>query len=121
MDQEEVAPIFDEIRILIRISIRSRGQEVRAFDVAAKITIDLSTLTRNDWCYPMKNGKVISPFGGSRKNHAGIDIKTFAGDTIYAAFSGLNCDGSSIRQLNTFCNYVHLKIKNLLFCLTSNI
>ena len=58
------------------------------FDDAPKITIDLSTLTRNDWCYPMKNGKVISPFGGSRKNHAGIDIKTFAGDTIYAAFSG---------------------------------
>ena len=30
--------------------------------------------------------------------------------SLFCNFSGLNCDGSSIRQLNTFCNYVHLKI-----------
>ena len=34
--------------------------------------------------------------------------------SLFCNFSGLNCDGSSIRQLNTFCNYVHLKIKKLI-------
>ena len=58
------------------------------FDEESQITIDLSTLGRKDWCYPMHNGRVISPYGGRRRGHAGIDIKTHAGDTIYAAFSG---------------------------------
>ncbi len=58
------------------------------FDEESQITIDLSTLGRNDWCYPMRNGRVISPYGGRRRGHSGIDIKTHAGDTIYAAFAG---------------------------------
>ena len=57
------------------------------FDETDKITIDMSKLSRNDWCYPLHNGRVISPYGGKR-HHAGIDIKTHAGDTIYAAFAG---------------------------------
>lgn len=53
-----------------------------------KFVIDFSACTSRDWCYPLRNGKVISPFGGARRNHKGVDIKTFAGDTIYAAFDG---------------------------------
>lgn len=52
-----------------------------------KITIDFSKIGRNDWCYPMNNGRIISPYGGKR-HHSGTDIKTFPGDTIYAAFDG---------------------------------
>ena len=59
------------------------------FDGVSKITIDFSTFSDSSWCYPMRNGRVISPYGGARKRHAGMDIKTKAGDTIYAAFSGL--------------------------------
>lgn len=57
------------------------------FDDNDRITIDLSKLTRKDWCYPMHGGKVISPYGGKRR-HSGMDIKTHALDTVYAAFSG---------------------------------
>ena len=54
-----------------------------------KIVMDFSKLTTNEWCYPLKNGKLISPFGGARRNHTGADIKTHAGDTIFAAFDGI--------------------------------
>jgi hypothetical protein len=53
-----------------------------------KIVIDFTKLTPKEWCYPMRNGKVISPFGGARRHHTGADIKTHAGDTIFAAFDG---------------------------------
>lgn len=66
------------------VAVPTRG----LFDETDKIIVDFSKINRKDWCYPMKNGRVISPFGGKRKNHAGTDIKTFAGDTIYAAFDG---------------------------------
>ena len=35
----------------------------------------------------MKGGRVISSYGGKRR-HAGTDIKTKAGDPVYAAFEG---------------------------------
>lgn len=57
------------------------------FDDKDQIVIDFSKLSREDWCYPMKNGRVISPYGGKRR-HSGADIKTHAGDTIYACFDG---------------------------------
>lgn len=57
------------------------------FDGTNVITIDLSKLKRDEWCYPLHEGKLISPFGGAR-HHGGIDLKTFYGDTVYAAFSG---------------------------------
>ncbi len=40
------------------------------------------------WCYPLPNARVISPYGGERR-HQGVDLKTFAGDTIVAAFDGI--------------------------------
>ena len=57
------------------------------FDNANIFEIDFSKIQRGDWCFPRKNGRVISHFGGKR-NHKGTDIKTHAGDTIYAAFEG---------------------------------
>ncbi len=50
-------------------------------------TFDLSKLASSEWCYPLHDGKVISPFG-NRRRHMGVDIKSFAGDTIHAAFAG---------------------------------
>lgn len=40
------------------------------------------------WCYPLPGAKVISPFGGARKHHSGVDIKTKPNDEIHAAFDG---------------------------------
>ena len=35
---------------------------------------------------------------------------------LFCNLSGLNCDGSSIRQLNCLGNYVHLKIEKITYC-----
>ncbi len=45
--------------------------------------------SRQWWCYPLANAKVISPYGrrGGR-NHSGVDLKTVKGDDIHAAFDG---------------------------------
>ena len=68
------------------VSIPTKG----LFDGKGQVSIDLSKIHRGDWAYPMKNGKVISQFGRrGRRSHSGADIKTHAGDTIYAAFDGV--------------------------------
>lgn len=49
-------------------------------------------LTKMDstFCYPIKNGKLISNFGYRGSGyHTGIDIKAQAGEDVYAAFSGV--------------------------------
>ncbi len=45
--------------------------------------------SRQWWCYPLANAKVISPFGkrGGR-NHSGVDLKTVKNDEIHAVFDG---------------------------------
>lgn len=50
---------------------------------------DSTTLAEGQWwCYPLPGAKVISPFGGARKRHTGVDIKTKPNDEIRAAFDG---------------------------------
>lgn len=52
------------------------------------IRLDSSELA---YCFPLKGAKLISNYGSSsgRSAHTGCDLKTFAGDTIRAAFDGL--------------------------------
>lgn len=47
------------------------------------------SLSKQWWCYPLPDAKVISPFGqrGGRR-HTGTDLKTRANDDILAAFDG---------------------------------
>lgn len=52
-----------------------------------QFTINFVNYTEEEWSYPLPGAKFLSPFGGAR-HHAGTDIKTHAGDTIRAAFSG---------------------------------
>ena len=43
----------------------------------------------NDYCMPLPGAKVISQYmAANRRNHTGIDLKTFPSDTIRAAFAG---------------------------------
>ena len=42
--------------------------------------IDLSSLQTDEYAFPLPNAKVISPYGGRRRNHTGVDIKTFANE-----------------------------------------
>lgn len=51
--------------------------------------IDLSSMQMEEYAFPLPNAKVISPYGGKRRNHTGVDIKTCANDTIVAAFDGI--------------------------------
>lgn len=51
--------------------------------------IDLSFLLDKDYEFPLPGANVISPYGGRRRSHSGVDIKTCANDTIYAAFDGV--------------------------------
>ena len=52
-----------------------------------QFSINFANYTAEEWCYPLPGAKFLSPYGGAR-NHGGTDIKTFAGDTTRAAFSG---------------------------------
>lgn len=51
--------------------------------------IDLSLIPDGDYAFPLPKGNVISPYGGKRRGHTGVDIKTCANDTIVAAFDGI--------------------------------
>lgn len=51
------------------------------------IVLDLKSLSRN-YSFPLPGAKVISGYG-TRGGHSGDDIKTFARDTIRAAFDGV--------------------------------
>lgn len=51
--------------------------------------VDLSLLSKEDYAFPLPGAKVISPYGGRRKYHSGVDLKTRANDTIVAAFEGI--------------------------------
>ena len=57
------------------------------FERSRQFSINFADYAQEDWCYPLPGGKVISPFGGSRR-HGGTDIKTRPNDTIRAAFPG---------------------------------
>lgn len=57
------------------------------FEHAASFTVDLARV--GDWSYPLPGAKVISPYGGKRKNHTGTDLKTRPKDKIRAVFDGV--------------------------------
>ncbi|MFV0289842.1 MAG: M23 family metallopeptidase [Mangrovibacterium sp.] len=65
-----------------------------------KVKISLDSLARNPHSFPLPNARVISPFGTERgRNHAGIDLKTFANDTIRVAFDGV------VRMAKSYSGY----------------
>lgn len=51
--------------------------------------IDLALIQTEEYAFPLPGAKVISPYKGRRKNHAGVDLKTCANDTIVSAFDGI--------------------------------
>lgn len=62
------------------------------------LLLHLDTLTENEYAFPLPGAKVISPYG-TRRGHSGADLKTCAGDTIRAAFSGV------VRMSNPYAAY----------------
>ena len=57
------------------------------FAGGSSFTLYLSHIDR--WHYPLPGAKVISPYGERGRHHTGVDLKTFARDTIRAAFDGI--------------------------------
>lgn len=57
------------------------------FDASSSFIVDLSRVKR--WSYPLPGARVISAYGGSRKNHTGTDLKTVPKDKIRAVFDGV--------------------------------
>jgi murein DD-endopeptidase MepM/ murein hydrolase activator NlpD len=53
------------------------------------LIVDLGSISEEEFSFPLPNAKVISPYAGNRKHHSGVDLKTFARDTIVAAFDGV--------------------------------
>jgi hypothetical protein len=51
--------------------------------------IDLTRIQKENYSFPLPGAKMISSYAGRRKNHSGTDLKTFANDTIRAAFDGI--------------------------------
>ncbi|MDR2498177.1 MAG: M23 family metallopeptidase [Tannerellaceae bacterium] len=76
-----------------------RAADPRLFADSARIYIDLLMLQAEPYSYPLPGAKLLSPFGGRRKNHAGVDLKTFAGDTIRASFEGI------VRMARSYSSY----------------
>ena len=52
------------------------------------IYLHLDSLKDHEYAFPLPGGKVISAYG-TRGGHSGTDIKTYAKDTIRAAFDGV--------------------------------
>ncbi len=55
---------------------------------AFKALLDRANRILDYWCYPLRNARVISNYGGAR-NHQGVALKPFPNDTIVAAFDGV--------------------------------
>lgn len=53
------------------------------------LIIDLGATQKNDSAFPLPGAKVISSYAGRRKFHSGVDLKTYANDTIVSAFDGI--------------------------------
>lgn len=53
------------------------------------IYLDYENYTDNDYSFPLPNGKVISRYGRGNGAHSGIDIKSWANDTIFNCFDGV--------------------------------
>ncbi|MDR0429225.1 MAG: M23 family metallopeptidase [Tannerellaceae bacterium] len=63
------------------------------------MVIDLSRFPGSNYCFPLPGAKVISPYAGRRIRHSGTDLKTFANDTIRAAFDGI------VRMAKAYASY----------------
>lgn len=74
-------------------------QDPKLFSDTNSEIIDLSMIDEGEYAFPLPNGKVISPYGGRRRNHTGTDIKTCANDTIVSAFDGI------VRMAKPFAAY----------------
>ena len=71
------------------VSEASRSSSYDPFGGGTQFVLHLENIPDSEWCYVLKNSKVISPYGGrGGRHHAGTDIKSFHNDSVRAVFAG---------------------------------
>lgn len=67
-----------------------RAKTEKLFEKRKELLIDLGGMDENSFSFPLPGARFLSPYGTRRgRNHTGVDIKTFANDTVRAAFDGI--------------------------------
>ncbi|MDE5638249.1 MAG: M23 family metallopeptidase [Odoribacter sp.] len=67
-----------------------RAKTEKLFEKRNELLIDLGQMEEHAFSFPLPGARLLSPYGIRRgRNHTGIDIKTFAHDTVRAAFDGV--------------------------------
>lgn len=67
-----------------------RAKTEKLFEKRNELLVDFAQFSENSFAFPLPGARILSPYGTRRgRNHTGIDIKTFANDTIRAAFDGI--------------------------------
>lgn len=85
-----ISPVFDITEDFCTHDINHVSvSDPKLFTNDKTMFIDLARIQKDNYSFPLPGAKVISPYAGRRKNHAGTDLKTFANDTIRAAFDGI--------------------------------
>ncbi|WP_298612249.1 M23 family metallopeptidase [uncultured Odoribacter sp.] len=81
----QITDIFNgEERYLVRAKTEN------LFDKCKELWIDFGQIAENSFVFPLPNARILSQYGRRHNRpHTGIDIKTFANDTIRAAFDGI--------------------------------
>lgn len=67
-----------------------RAKTEKLFEKRNELLVDLGQIDENSFFFPLPGARFLSPYGTRRgRNHTGVDIKTFANDTVRAAFDGV--------------------------------
>lgn len=83
----------DRIDITVERAEKNRtsfSPDVDPFENSDTFEWNLAEMEGDEWCYPLLDSKVISPYGNRRRTHihSGVDIKTRPNDDVHAAFAG---------------------------------
>ncbi|MBQ8047289.1 MAG: M23 family metallopeptidase [Prevotella sp.] len=83
----------ERINISVEREERKRSTfspDIDPFEKSNTVEWNLSEMEGDEWCYPLPDAKVISPYGNNRGSHihSGVDLKTKPNDNVRAAFDG---------------------------------
>lgn len=66
-----------------------KAKDPLLFASGKTMIIDFKNMNEEAYAFPLPGSMVISPYGGRRRGHSGVDLKTCANDTIVSAFAGI--------------------------------
>lgn len=67
-----------------------RAKTEKLFNKREELFIDFGQIAENSFVFPLPGARILSSYGKRHgRMHTGMDLKTFANDTIRAAFDGI--------------------------------